>query len=219
SADAPEQLRRHRRAAPVKRESAASAAGFGTEDDPCVKFCREQRLTASGGAHSGYWFAGARLWPEPRIEKSVPEPPPGGPVMSARHHIDPVRRQGGGHQGVAVTESVLAAKSEVHGQGPRAEGANEAPDTPLVVVLGKLSRVPVLEAVRTLDFGGDQVTAEIGRKEAQTGELTRIPFGVAQCEVAPERDAAHPHCAPQGVCRQEDLFPQPREETAVTDLL
>src|SRR5262249_53491034 len=57
SADAPEQLRRHRRATPVKRESAARAARFGTEDDPCMKFCREQRLTASGPAFSGYGSA------------------------------------------------------------------------------------------------------------------------------------------------------------------
>src|SRR6516225_8580546 len=164
-------------------------------------------------------MTGRRVWHEPRIEKSVPEAAPGGPVVTPRHHIDTIGRERGGHQTVTATESILAPKPEVYGQGAGAEGPDEAPGAPLIVVLGKLFRAPAFEAVGTLDFRGDQVTAEIGRKEAQTRELARVPFGVTECQVAPERDAAHPHGAPEGVCRQEDLFPQPPEDAAVADLL
>src|SRR5215472_13201527 len=162
---------------------------------------------------------GRRAWHEPHIEKSIPEPAPGGPVVTPRHHIDTFRGQRRGHQTVAATEPILAPKPEVYGQGAGAQGTDEAPDAPLIVVLGKLFREPAFEAVGTLDLGDDQVTAEIGRKEAQTGELARVPFGVAERQVPPERDAAHPHGAPEGVCRQEDLFPQPPEDAPVAHLL
>src|SRR6516162_1738350 len=161
------------------------------------------------------WFDGLRLWREPCNEKSVPEPAPGEPVVTARHHIDVVPAQRGGHQSVAASESILATKPEVHGQGPGAQGTNEAPDAPLIVILGKLSGLPALETLGTLDLGSDEVTAEIGCKEAQPRELTLVPFGVPQCEIAPERDPAQPHGAAESGCRQKDLIPQPGEDAPV----
>src|SRR2546430_3289929 len=99
-------------------------------------------------------------------------------------------------------------------QRPRGLRLYEAPDTPLLVVLGRLARLPGVNIRRTCDLPGDEVSAEPGGEHTEPRELARVALGAAEREVSPERDAAEPHRAAPRPCRREQLLPQRREHGA-----
>src|SRR5581483_6219258 len=122
----------------------------------------------------------------------LPQASPDRPLVAARDDIDVLRSDHGSHQALTVGEAILAAEAQVQRQRARLVSLDEAPDAPLVVVRGELAGLPGGDSVRTRDFPGDDVIAEIGREQAEPVELVRIALRIGNRDESSERDAADP---------------------------
>src|SRR5579864_4375266 len=145
------------------------------------------------GRGRGAAVSGAGGREEAGIEEILPEPVPGGPVVSAGYGVDRPAGECGGQQAVPAYKAVLASEPQMDRQRAAARPGDVTPHAPLLVVRGRLAGTPGVEAAGALDLGGDQVAAQVGREQAQPGELIRVLRRVAQRQVAAERDPAEPH--------------------------
>src|ERR1700756_5263817 len=100
------------------------------------------------------------------------------------------------------------------GERPRALPLDEAPDAPLLVVLGSLPRKPVVNIAGAGNLPGDEMSAEPGREHAQPGELPGVALGAGEGQVSPERDPAEPQRAALYTGRREHFLRELREPRA-----
>src|SRR6201997_5232163 len=94
---------------------------------------------------------------------------------------------------------------------------DEAPDAALLVFLGQLARLPGGDAPGALDFLGDDVTAEVGREEAEPGERARLTVRAGERDIRPERDANEPHLFAAGAVSGANELLEVGENATVAD--
>src|SRR5690348_17826932 len=106
---------------------------------PCPRGSREGAFASGYASHCAY------LWPEPYLEKPVPQGAPGRPVVPTRYDVHALRQESRCQQFLPADEAVLAAEAKMDRERSGAQRADEPPDAALLVRLTGFFGPPTLD--------------------------------------------------------------------------
>src|SRR5262249_44496508 len=127
---------------------------------------------------------------KPLVQKILPKPSPGLPLVAARDDVDTRGIQRRRHQSMAVGEPIVLSESQMQLERPVVVFLDETPDAALVIIIRYLPRSPIADPVRPLDLTGHDVIAQIGGEQTQPIDFPRVALRISDGHVSSERNTA-----------------------------